>query len=145
MTKFKMIPRFLQWRFLRVRCSTDSGVSYFSSVPSVKWRETVSNWNVATTIQTVLLILYLLSPTGNLTYYKVYRLKLLHGDYTGFVCFIWILERTANFVLLNIKNWVLNPRWRVFTARYVRSAYITQIRAVCGRLSFYSTVKSTQY
>ena len=48
----------------------------------------------------------LLKPTGNYTYHKVYHSKILHHCLMEFICFVWISEQTANFVLRGVKKLV---------------------------------------
>jgi hypothetical protein len=50
-------------------------------------------------------------------------------------------EQTVTFVLYNIKSWFLWPRWRLFTARYGISAYVTQIRFFFKGLNVSITTK----
>ena len=60
-------------------------------------------------------LLYLLRPTGNLTYHQVQHPKILHGFNMEGLCLVWISEQTANFSSCNINR-------LVFTAE-VESVY----------------------
>jgi hypothetical protein len=50
------------------------------------------------------------------------------------MCFVLISEQTATFALKTLRDWFLQPKWRVFTARYALRPYIKQIRFVFKRL-----------
>ena len=57
--------------------------------------------------------------------------KILHADYIAFVFFVWLSEQAETFLTYTaLTYWFLKPKLRVFTARYIMSPYITQIRFV---------------
>jgi hypothetical protein len=53
------------------------------------------------------------------------------------MCFVRISEQTATLPYKTLRDWFLQPKWRVFTARYALSPYIKQIRFVFKGLITY--------
>ena len=49
--------------------------------------------------------------------------KILHADYTAFMCFVWLSEQTATFVLHCI-NWLV---------------FITEVESVYCAVRYYNT------
>jgi hypothetical protein len=46
------------------------------------------------------------------------------------MCFVLISEQTATLPYKTLRDWFLQPKWRLFTVRYALSPYIKQIRFV---------------
>ena len=53
--------------------------------------------------------------------------KILHADYTAFMCFVWISEQTATYALYSI-NWIvfITEVESVYSAVRIESLYNTE-------------------
>ena len=51
-------------------------------------------------------LINLLKPTGYYTYQQVQLSKILHADYTAFMCFVRISEETVTFALYTVNRLV---------------------------------------
>ena len=58
----------------------------------IKYQTSSANHTCAVTIN-------LLKPTSYFMYHQVWHLKISHGDYIAFKCFVWISEQTVSFAL----------------------------------------------
>jgi hypothetical protein len=43
------------------------------------------------------------------------------------MCFVWLSEQTVTLPNTTLTEWVLKPKWKVFTPRHGLTPYITQI------------------
>jgi len=60
----------------------------------------------------------ILKTTGYVMHQQVWRSRNVRSAHTVFMCFVFIWEQTATCATYIIHWWVLQPRWKVFTARY---------------------------
>jgi hypothetical protein len=54
-------------------------------------------------------------------------LQIVHDDYIAFMCFYGSQNKQEILPYISLTDWILQPKWRVFTAWYELTPYITHI------------------